>query len=107
MIWAGTTFIGAAAPYTLRVGWEPYAPYTYVDANGVVSGADIELTKAVGEEIHCALGIFSHGTGHIYSNLLLELEALGWPLVLNQEQLSNLNNQFKHIENAGYSTQKH
>jgi polar amino acid transport system substrate-binding protein len=37
----------------LLVGWEPYAPYTFADANGEVMGADIDLIKAVGDAISC------------------------------------------------------
>lgn len=39
----------------LLVGWEPYAPYTFADANGDVAGADIDIIKAVGDEIGCTV----------------------------------------------------
>jgi polar amino acid transport system substrate-binding protein len=39
----------------LRVGWEPYAPYTYADEAGEVTGADIELIRALADEVGCAL----------------------------------------------------
>jgi polar amino acid transport system substrate-binding protein len=39
----------------LRVGWEPYAPYTYADEAGEVTGADIELIRALAGEVGCAL----------------------------------------------------
>ena len=50
--------IGARAagePCALRVGWEPYAPYTYADDTGAVTGADIELIRALADEVGCAL----------------------------------------------------
>ena len=39
----------------LRVGWEPYAVYTFMDADGRLSGADIELVRALGQELGCEL----------------------------------------------------
>lgn len=45
----------AAEPCTLRVGWEPYAPYTFAGADGEASGADIDLIKAIGDEIGCSI----------------------------------------------------
>ena len=45
----------AAEPCTLRVGWEPYAPYTFADENGEVTGADIELIGAIAEQIGCVI----------------------------------------------------
>jgi polar amino acid transport system substrate-binding protein len=45
----------AEAACALRVGWEPYAPYTYADDAGEVTGADIELIRALADEVGCAL----------------------------------------------------
>lgn len=51
-----TSWGGASAQAcVLRVGWEPYAIYTFVDEAGEVTGADIELIKAIGQEIGCEL----------------------------------------------------
>jgi polar amino acid transport system substrate-binding protein len=47
--------IMAAEPCTLRVGWEPYAPFTFAGANGEATGADIDLMEAVAAEIGCAV----------------------------------------------------
>ena len=44
-----------AKPCELRVGWEPYAPYTFADEDGRATGADIDLIKAIAEEIGCKL----------------------------------------------------
>jgi polar amino acid transport system substrate-binding protein len=44
-----------AEPCTLRVGWEPYAPFTFADEHGEVTGADIDLIAAIAEEIECAI----------------------------------------------------
>lgn len=46
---------GAAEPCALRVGWEPYAPYTYADDEGEVTGADIDLIEAIADEIGCTV----------------------------------------------------
>ncbi len=45
----------AAAACELRVGWEPYAPYTYADGAGGVTGADIELVRVLADEVGCAV----------------------------------------------------
>jgi polar amino acid transport system substrate-binding protein len=45
----------AEPPCALRVGWEPYAPYTYADGAGQVTGADIELIRALAIEAGCTL----------------------------------------------------
>jgi ABC-type amino acid transport substrate-binding protein len=61
LLWAGMILVApfrasvAEAPCTLRVGWEPYAPYTYPDSAGEVTGADIDLVRAVAAEIGCTV----------------------------------------------------
>jgi polar amino acid transport system substrate-binding protein len=45
----------AAEPCTLRVGWEPYAPFTFADDQGEATGADIDLIEAIGDEIGCSV----------------------------------------------------
>jgi polar amino acid transport system substrate-binding protein len=45
----------AAEPCTLRVGWEPYAPFTFADENGEATGADIDLITAVADTVGCAI----------------------------------------------------
>ena len=44
-----------AEPCTLRVGWEPYAPFTFADDEGEATGADIDLIAAIADEIGCAV----------------------------------------------------
>jgi polar amino acid transport system substrate-binding protein len=39
----------------LRVGWEPYAPFTFADERGEVTGADIDLIEAIAGEIGCSV----------------------------------------------------
>lgn len=43
----------AASSCMLRHGWTPYAVYTYRDAQGSLTGADIELVRALAKEIGC------------------------------------------------------
>jgi polar amino acid transport system substrate-binding protein len=45
----------AAEPCALRVGWEPYAPYTFADDKGEATGADIDLIEAIADEIGCSV----------------------------------------------------
>lgn len=40
---------------TLRVGWEPYGVYTFKNDEGVVTGVDIEVVRAVARELGCDL----------------------------------------------------
>ena len=57
LAWAAATALEAPAaePCTLRVGWEPYAPFTFADENGEVTGADIDLITAIADAIGCAI----------------------------------------------------
>jgi polar amino acid transport system substrate-binding protein len=61
LVWLGAILVAAlgqsavAVACTLRVGWEPYAPYTYADAAGEVTGADIELVRTVAAEVGCGV----------------------------------------------------
>lgn len=55
---------------SLRVAWEPYDPFTFVDRDGVLTGADIEVIKVVAEEIGCALSF----RGMPWRRILLEIE---------------------------------
>jgi polar amino acid transport system substrate-binding protein len=47
------TGFDVAAACTLRMGWEPYAIYTFADQDGNPSGVDIELIKAVAKDVGC------------------------------------------------------
>lgn len=58
------------SPCVLRVAWEPYEPFTFVNSDGVLTGADIEVIKAVAEEIGCALSF----RGMPWNRILLEIE---------------------------------
>jgi polar amino acid transport system substrate-binding protein len=54
----------------LRTAWEPYDPFTFVDSEGILTGADIELLKVVAEEIGCELSF----RGMPWNRILLEIE---------------------------------
>jgi polar amino acid transport system substrate-binding protein len=54
----------------LRVAWEPYDPYTFVNSDGILTGADIELIKAVAQEIGCELSF----RGMPWNRILLEIQ---------------------------------
>jgi polar amino acid transport system substrate-binding protein len=59
LAWAAVALVPlqvlAAEPCTLRVGWEPYAPFTFADEKGEATGADIDLIAAVAEEVGCTV----------------------------------------------------
>jgi polar amino acid transport system substrate-binding protein len=48
--------VAAAEPCALRVGWEPYAPYTFAGEDGQVTGIDVDLLNAIAEAIGCTVG---------------------------------------------------
>jgi polar amino acid transport system substrate-binding protein len=58
----------------LRVGWEPYAPYTFADDRGEVAGADIELIRTLADEVGCTL----------------EFAELPWARILREVELGTL-----------------
>ena len=60
----------ADADCRLRVGWEPYAIYTYADESGKVSGADIDLMREIGRELGCEI-TFKEAP---WTRVLLEVE---------------------------------
>lgn len=64
----------SALACSLRVGWEPYAVYTFQDADGEPSGADIELIEALGQELGCEL----------------TFEELPWARVLHELEIGSL-----------------
>ncbi len=43
----------ADAACTLRIGWEPYVPYSFAGEDGTPTGADIELMRHVADAIGC------------------------------------------------------
>ncbi len=63
---------GAAAEAACRllVGWEPYAIYTYENASGEASGADIDLMRAIGRDLGCDI-TFKQAP---WTRVLLEVE---------------------------------
>lgn len=60
----------ADADCRLRVGWEPYAIYTYADEAGKVSGADIDVMREIGRELGCEI-TFKEAP---WTRVLLEVE---------------------------------
>lgn len=61
----------ADADCRLRVGWEPYAIYTYAGEAGEVTGADIDLMRAIGRDLGCEI-TFKQAP---WTRVLLEVEA--------------------------------
>lgn len=61
---------GVESGCLLRVAWEPYDPFTFVNSDGVLTGADIEVIKTVAREIGCTLSF----RGMPWNRILLEIE---------------------------------
>jgi polar amino acid transport system substrate-binding protein len=58
LVWAAASILplqAGAQPCELRVGWEPYAPFTFADKQGEATGADIDLITAIATEIGCTV----------------------------------------------------
>jgi len=62
--------VNAEAACVLRMGWEPYAVYTFADKDGNPTGVDIELIKAVAKEVGCEVTFRQLP----WARMLLELE---------------------------------
>jgi polar amino acid transport system substrate-binding protein len=91
ILWMPPTTVGAAEPCELRVGWEPYAPYTFADESGRVTGSDIDLIRVIGEEIGCAVKFaelpwarilreIENGTLDVSTSTSWTLERTNWAL---------------------------
>jgi polar amino acid transport system substrate-binding protein len=61
---------GTDTTCSLRVAWEPYDPFTFRASDGTITGADIELIKAVAQEIGCELSF----RGMPWNRILLEIK---------------------------------
>jgi hypothetical protein len=63
---ASLTVLWLSAPLggiVSATAWEPYDPFTFVDSEGILAGANMELLKVVAEESGCALSFRGlHGT---------------------------------------------
>ena len=79
----------SAAPATaepsgcvLRVGWHPYAIYTFEMADGTPDGADIALVRAVAKEIGCEVAFVRLP----WARILLEIENGGLDVATSASQ---------------------
>ena len=50
---SGLPGFDASASCLLRMGWEPYAIYTFADPDGNPTGVDIDLMKAIAKDVGC------------------------------------------------------
>lgn len=62
--------VGAEAACVLRMGWEPYALYTFAGKDGNPTGVDIDLINAVAKEVGCEVTFRQLP----WARMLLELE---------------------------------
>jgi len=63
--------LAAAHPCKLKMGWEPWEPYQYINKNNKVSGFDVELMTAVLAEMGCELELIHNP----WKRLLKEIES--------------------------------
>ncbi|TVR82136.1 MAG: hypothetical protein EA405_07355 [Rhodospirillales bacterium] len=59
-----------ASECTLRFGWEPYGLLQFIDDEGIVTGAEIELFREVADEVGCQV-VLRHLP---WARILLEIE---------------------------------
>ncbi len=64
------TLAKSASPCELTVGWDPWEPYQYEDADGSVRGLDIEIMQQLAADAGCRLR-FKKGN---WSDLLADLK---------------------------------
>jgi polar amino acid transport system substrate-binding protein len=57
------------AECTLVLGWEPYAVYTFIKRGSILTGADIELIRAVAKVVGCSLQYRQYGWHRILEQL--------------------------------------
>lgn len=62
--------VNAEAGCTIRMGWEPYALYTFADKDGNLTGIDIDLIEAVAKDVGCEITFRQLP----WARMLLELE---------------------------------
>jgi polar amino acid transport system substrate-binding protein len=62
--------VDAVAACTIRMGWEPYAPYTFADKEGNPTGIDVDLIEAVAKDAGCEVTFRQLP----WARMLLELE---------------------------------
>lgn len=50
-----TAAVAAAGDCTLKVGWDPWEPYQYQDADGTVRGMDVEIVRDLAKGAGCGV----------------------------------------------------
>lgn len=58
-----------AAECTLKVGWGPWEPYSYLDAEGRVTGLDIHLLRAMAQQAKCEVSFVEVPWGRLLEEL--------------------------------------
>lgn len=68
-VWILLAATPVAAECTLKVGWEPWVPYSYQDAEGRVTGLDIDLLRAMAHQAQCELSFVEVPWGRLLEEL--------------------------------------
>lgn len=69
VLWLLLAATPVAAECTLKVGWETWIPYSYEDAEGRVTGLDIDLLRAMAKQAGCELSFFEVPWGRLLEEL--------------------------------------
>jgi polar amino acid transport system substrate-binding protein len=67
---AGSSFsqaVHAASSCILKVGWEPWEPFQYLDSSNHLTGLDVDMIRAIVQNMGCEPR-FSRGPGSESSN---------------------------------------
>lgn len=67
--WMLLTGASAAAECTLKVGWEPWEPYSYRDAEGQLVGLDVALVRAMAQGAGCEISFVQMPWGRLLEEL--------------------------------------
>ena len=61
--------VAATPPCELKVGWDPWEPYQYADADGSVRGLDVEIANQLAEDAGCTIRYVRGEWGQMLSQL--------------------------------------
>lgn len=67
--WMLVVGVPAVAECTLKVGWEPWEPYSYRDADGQLTGLDIALVRAMAKQAKCDVSFVRMPWGRLLEEL--------------------------------------
>jgi len=96
--WIFTPLFSAEPTCTLKMGWEPWKPYQYIDENKHLTGLDIELIGEVVKNMKCEIKFIERP----WTRLILEAETgemdlvAGASMVENRKKWAHFSDAYRH-----------